>query len=171
MRKIESVFSITGLAGIAFILLEVPGGGLIAALSLMTLSFFYLFFGFIILNEIRTRKVFQRESYIGLSPWRLVFSVITGCILSQAAIGLLFTVQIWEGAGLMSMIALAEMGMIAVTGLVLYGFKISILSNSAWLRLMAYTFLMILAILYINPIVTKRWEKRHRLELPIGTLN
>lgn len=72
-------------------------GGFLCTLTFLILALFYLLFGFLLFNNIPIRQIFKRAAYANVHWGRIIFSVLSGFILSLGTISLLFGVLRWEG--------------------------------------------------------------------------
>jgi hypothetical protein len=100
MKKTEII--IASLTVIFFLLKLVlgyiPGVSTFTILFHSFLSLLYFHLGFAIFNNIRLRKIFNKESYKNISTLRIFGSIAAGLTLSIAIIGTLFKVMHWPGA-------------------------------------------------------------------------
>ena len=90
------------IVGIAIILLMVlrlcftfPFAASIIALLMLVLSLLYLFLSFGLLNMIRLKNLFKKESYKGISNLRMNGSIVTGFVFSLIVIASLYKFQRW----------------------------------------------------------------------------
>src|SRR5690606_31171587 len=79
---------------------------IVITFAALALSLLYFFFGFAVFTGIGFRKIFKKDSYPGLKPWDIVISVITGFTFQLLVAVLLFNIQYWPGARVMSSLAL-----------------------------------------------------------------
>ena len=98
MKKAEIIIGILSLIGLALNILLVPGGNIVIILTMGMLSLLYGYFSFALFNGIKFRAIFKKESYKGISTWRIVGAVGAGLALSMSVIGMLFKFQSWPGA-------------------------------------------------------------------------
>ena len=101
MKKTEIVIVVISVIAIVLRLFSIEGGALLSTLSFGILSLFYLFFGFLLFNNIPIKSVFKKNVYSNLSWKRLLWSVSVGVSLSVAVIGILFALNRWAGASVM----------------------------------------------------------------------
>ncbi len=98
MKKVERFLVMLAFIGIIARLLLASGSSLTIVMSLMGLTFLYMYFGFALFNDIRLRDVLKKESYRGIATMRLAGAVLAGLALSMACVGILFKIQSWPGA-------------------------------------------------------------------------
>ncbi len=118
MKKTELI--LIGLAVFALVMkfFHLPGSGILTVLSLSSISVIYMYLGFALFNNLRFRKIFQKDSYKGISTKRIVGGIATGLALSSSAIGILFKFQSWPGASMQLGIGLFGLGMVTVISLI-----------------------------------------------------
>lgn len=100
MKKAEVIIaSLTVISLILKLVLNYfPGINALTVLLLSFLSLLYFHLGFAIFNNIRLRKIFNKESYKNISRLKIFGSIATGLTLSIMVIGILFKVMHWPGA-------------------------------------------------------------------------
>ncbi|OUS00982.1 hypothetical protein A9Q86_09565 [Flavobacteriales bacterium 33_180_T64] len=72
-----------------------PFSAIAITFSILLLAVLYLWLSFGLLNNIRLRNIFKKESYKKTSPLRILGTVLTGFILSLTLIYSLFKFQLW----------------------------------------------------------------------------
>lgn len=72
-----------------------PYAALIITLLTVLLSMLYAALSFGLLNQIRFRNLFKKESYKGISIFRIIGTIGTGFVLSLISISILFKFQRW----------------------------------------------------------------------------
>ncbi len=87
-------------------LVPLPFNSIVITFAALALSLLYFFFGFAVFTSIGFRQIFKKDSYANLKPWDIIISVFTGMAFQILVIGLLFKIQYWPGAGIMSFTAL-----------------------------------------------------------------
>ncbi|WP_046756057.1 hypothetical protein [Kordia jejudonensis] len=96
MKKLEKILAVTI---IAFMVLRLftafPYSSMILTLSTLLLVLLYTTFGFALLNGISFRSFLKKESFKGISIWRMIGIIGTGWVLSIVIIGILFVFQRW----------------------------------------------------------------------------
>lgn len=93
---------------------------MLSILSLGILACVYCYLGFAVLNDIRLRNMFKKESYNGVGALRIVGMVGAGIILSTAIIGIMFKWMMWPGAGAMLYISIPGFLVLAIIAFVKY---------------------------------------------------
>jgi len=114
MKKAEYILLGFSLVSIVINFMLIPGGELLTLLSLLALSMFYMFFSFMLFNDMRLKDLSDKTIMSELSIWRIMGSILSGVALSCAIIGLLFNLQQYPGAYIMSYFGWAGL-LIAVT--------------------------------------------------------
>lgn len=87
--------------GLILFLFAFPGKSIAWILGFGILAFSYQFFSFAILNNIRFRNIFKKESYREISPKRILASIFIGFALATASFGILFHLMYWPGAAVL----------------------------------------------------------------------
>lgn len=82
---------------------------LLITLLTLLLSMLYVVFGFGLLNQIRFRNLFKKESYKDVSILRLLGAMVTGIVLSILAISILFKFQRWPYGNIILLIGLVSL--------------------------------------------------------------
>jgi hypothetical protein len=98
MTKSEKILTCSALLAVLLKVLSIPGGGLLAVISFMLLSILYFPLGFATLNNIGLRRLFNKESYSGISLWRMIGTIGLGMSFSGIVSGTLFKIQHYPGA-------------------------------------------------------------------------
>ena len=75
-------------------------------------------FGFVFLNGIRLRKLFKKESYIGVSTLRIIGSALAGFSFSSAVLGVLFWVMDYTGTS--EMLTIGLVGLVPVLAIAIF---------------------------------------------------
>ena len=119
MKRAEIIFLILALVAIALNLFLIPGATLLTILAFSALAMIY-YFGFLLFNDIKLRKIFKKESYQGLSGVRALLAGLAGIALSITTMGLLFKIQMYPGANIMLYVGLAGLVIVAIIGAVTY---------------------------------------------------
>ena len=96
MKKIEKIlgFSVIGFMLIQ-LLYSLPFASELISLFTILLVCIYFNFSFALLNGISFRNMFKKESYKGISTWRIIGTIGAGFALSITIIGILFVYQRW----------------------------------------------------------------------------
>lgn len=98
MKKAEIILGITALVALTINILNLPFGGLLTVFSFLMISGLYMYLSFALFNNVRLRKIFNKESYKGVSVMRIVGAILVGLALSATTIGVLFKFQSWPFA-------------------------------------------------------------------------
>jgi len=98
MKTLEKVIGLVIIISLIMKLTLIPGGSILAVISLTTLACIYYPLGFAFFNKIRLRKIFKRDSYKGLTKFRIIGAIGIGMGLAAICIGILFKFQHWPGA-------------------------------------------------------------------------
>lgn len=106
MKKFELILSSFALLGLILKLFHIVGGGIFVVFSMTTLSVLFFPFGLLLFNNISLSKSFRNESYIGISPLRIIATIANGIALSYLSLGLLFKIQHYAGANLLLIVGL-----------------------------------------------------------------
>lgn len=120
MKKAELTLGILSLIAVGMNLLLVPGGSVWTVLTLSTFSMMYFYFGFALFNGIRLRGISKKDSYKGISTWRILGAAGAGVAISWMIIGLMFKFQSWRGAHFNLGFGLAALSLVTAIGLVKY---------------------------------------------------
>jgi hypothetical protein len=98
MKIFEKIVGLLGLLALILKFNHLPGGSVLFVLSLGTLATFYIYLSFALFNNLKLKDLFKKETYLGISKYRIIGSVITGFSLSMLLVGILFSIQHWPGA-------------------------------------------------------------------------
>jgi hypothetical protein len=90
MKKTEKILGLIFLLAILLKVFNIPGNSMLIGISLIFLAIMYYPLGFIIFNRIPIKGIFKRDSYKGLTGWRILGTVFLGMGLSVLIIGILF---------------------------------------------------------------------------------
>jgi hypothetical protein len=134
MKKTETILILISLVAIILRLFSIEGGVMLSTFSFGILSLFYLFFGFLIFNNIPIKSVFRKNAYGDLNWKRLLWSVVTGIFLFIAIIGFLFKLNKWEGASMMLIIGIITLLPIVAISLIRYIPKPSMFHSGVFIR-------------------------------------
>lgn len=100
MKRTEQILALLALLAIILNMALVPGGVAFTLLTLALLSSLYFYFSFALLNGIRFRKMFKKESYQGVSTLQIIGAIGTGFALSMLLVGIMFKLLRWPGASI-----------------------------------------------------------------------
>ena len=95
MRKIELIFG--AVAAISIVYKFALGNELnpLFIMSITGLSVFYTYFSIAYFNNIRFKKILKRESYQGISKWRILGTIGLGFGLGFTILGILWSLMYW----------------------------------------------------------------------------
>lgn len=114
MKVIEIILGIFFLIGIILKSTLVLGGSALVVLSGGCLAYLYVFLSFLLLNNIRFRKAFKKESYQGIKGIQVIQSIFGGFALSSLILGLVYGLQLYPGRLTMLMIGLVSVSVYAI---------------------------------------------------------
>ncbi len=134
MKKAEIILGIIAIAGIIMRLMAIPGGVILTLISLTVLSTLYYFLSFALLNGIRLRKIFKKESYAEINAQKIIAAILAGFSLSILTMGILFKIQSYPGANLMLIIGLVYIAIVALLSVTYYLRKKSALTKRVLYR-------------------------------------
>jgi len=120
MKVAEKIFIVLVLIALLMKFNLVPGHSLLLIISLMGLSSIYFYFGFIFFNGIRLRKIFKKESYIGISGLRITYAVLSGLSFSALTIGILFKFMRWPGSAGNIIVGLGSLICVLILAIIKY---------------------------------------------------
>ena len=95
MRKIELIFGTVAAISIAYKFIFGNELNPIFIISITGLSVFYTYFSFAYFNNIRFKKILKRESYRGISKWRILGTIGLGFGLGITTLGILWSLMYW----------------------------------------------------------------------------
>jgi len=78
MIKLEKILGVTVLISLIFKFALIPGGSFLLVLSLFILSCLYYPLGFALLNQIAFTKILKKDSYKGLTAFKIIGSIGAG---------------------------------------------------------------------------------------------
>lgn len=120
MKKAEIILIISSLIALIINLLIIPGGAFLTILTLSSISLLYCYFSFALFNNIRLRKIFQKESYKETTTLKLLGTIFTGFTLSTTIIGILFKFQRWPGAYIMLLVGVSGLLIVISISIIKY---------------------------------------------------
>jgi len=118
MNRFEKILGIIFLIALIFKIANLPGGSILATISLMSLGFIYFFGGFAFFNKIEIENIFCAKSYKGISALRMMGSIGFGLGLSQVCMGILFQLQHWQGKDIVLPVGLITVFVLSIIALV-----------------------------------------------------
>lgn len=95
MKKIELIFGTVVATSIAYKFVFGNAINPIFIMAIMGLSLFYTYFSFAYFNRIPFKKVFKKDSYRGISKWRILGTIGLGFGLGITILGVLFSLMDW----------------------------------------------------------------------------
>ena len=95
MRKIELIFGTVATISTAYKFLLGDELNPIFIMSILGLSLFYTYFSFAYFNNIRFKNILKRESYRGISKWRILGTIGLGLGLGLTTLGILWSLMYW----------------------------------------------------------------------------
>ena len=120
MKKAEIILGIIALIALILSLINVPGSGAVATSAIAMLSVLYMYFSFAFFNDIELKQILKKESYAGISAFRIIGSVCTGIFLASTIIGVFFKFNSFPGASNMLVFGLAGLVVVLILGLIKY---------------------------------------------------
>lgn len=102
MRKLEKVLIILIVIATISKLVPVVGMSIVLTFAALSLSFLYFIFGFAVFTKIAFANIFKRETYKHLKVRDIIISVLTGFAFPVLISGLLFRLNYWPAAHIMS---------------------------------------------------------------------
>ena len=120
MIKLEKILGVTVLIALIFKFALIPGGSFLLVLSLFILSCLYYPMGFALLNQIAFTKILKKDSYKGLTAFKIIGSIGAGMAFSVVCLGILFKVQHWAGANTYLITGLVSILIVLAIALVKY---------------------------------------------------
>lgn len=100
MKRTEQILVLLAVLAVILNMALVPGGVAFTLLTLALLSCLYFNFSFALLNGIRFRKLFKKESYQGVSTLQIIGAIGAGFALSILLVGIMFKLLRWPGASI-----------------------------------------------------------------------
>lgn len=131
----------------------IAGSGLILTIAALTLSGIYFFFGFAIFTGIGFRGIIKNESYKHLKPYDIIISVFAGMAFQSVVMGLLFQLQYWPGAGIMTVAAILSLIIFIMISPLMLRTKNKYVYMGILKR--GIPMLLVLLFLYFSPVATK----------------
>ena len=123
MKIFEIILSVTFLIGLLFKIMHWPGGSAIVVFSLTILTYFYFIFSFAVFNSIKLTKLFKKESYHGISSFKIIMAILLGWSLSILVSGMMYELQNWENQINLLLLGLAHSVIILAIHLIFYKAK------------------------------------------------
>lgn len=153
MRKTEKILLILIALGILAKIFLLPGSGILVVIATLAIGFLYFPLGFAFFTRVRLRKLFKNDSYKHLKPVDIILSIFTGIGFQSLIIGLLFQLQYWPGANIMSLSGLISSLPFIITA----AFMLKSSNKYVYIGILKRgipLFLFVLS-LYLTPLTTK----------------
>lgn len=144
MKNVEKVLVIIFLIGIIFKAFSIVGGNILVFLSLFSLSIFYFFFTFPLLNNLNFNQVFKKKSYDTITSLRTLYSIFCSFAFYSFIIGMLFRIFNWENAVLIFWFGVVFLAICFTISLVKYFQNHSIFYKSVLMRIALFIIFYIL---------------------------
>lgn len=153
MRILEKTLWILIILATLGKLVPVVGTGIIITFAALTLSFLYFIFGFAIFTRIGFRQIFKKDNYKHLKPVDIILSVITGMAFQTTVCGLLFQLQYWPGARVMSFAGLIT----SLPFIIIAAFLLKAQNRYVYIAILKRGIPLFLALLFLHltPVTTK----------------
>tara|TARA_B110000908_G_scaffold93488_1_gene110747 strand:+ start:2487 stop:3068 length:582 start_codon:yes stop_codon:yes gene_type:complete len=123
MKKAEIILGITATIAIISKFLNIPKSNMAILISILLLSLIYVIFSFALLNEIRFREIFKKESYQNVSGKKIIGAIAIGVGFSIVLLGILFKLLIWTGGQYMLQTGITFLGVITFVFVIYYLIK------------------------------------------------
>jgi hypothetical protein len=120
MKKTEIVLIGIFIIGFILMLFGISGQGILMVLGLGILALYYTFFGFALLNDIRLKNIFKKESYKDISTLRILGSIAAGFCIAISLNGVLFKIMFWPGSYILQINGILFLIVITIIGLIKY---------------------------------------------------
>jgi hypothetical protein len=120
MKLTEKILAALVLASLFMKFSLVPSGSVFFVVFISALMCLYFYSCFLLLNNIRLRKIFKREAYAGISALRITGAVCTGFSLATLLTGIEFKIMNWPGGNMYIVLGAVPGLIIALTALMKY---------------------------------------------------
>ena len=97
MKKFEIILGCVFLLGVILKKVDIPGGIILMALSLIFLILLYFPFSFFLLNEKKLKDIFKKHTYKGIGVYKTIVSIFTGYTFFTFILGVLFIALDYSG--------------------------------------------------------------------------
>lgn len=135
MKKAEIILAVLTLVGILLSVLHIPGGNILAVLTMTILSMVYFCLSFALLNGLGFRGMIKNDNYKAISALRMVGAVLSGIVFSTAIIGILFRWMMWPGAGAMLIVSIPGFLIMLIIVLIKYFTKKELFYRNMLIRI------------------------------------
>ena len=120
MKKSEIVLAILSVIALVLNLLLIPCSEILTCLSLLGLAIIYHYLGFALFNNIKLKNVFKKDSYKGITKFRILGAIGAGFSLSMTVIGIMFKFQSFPGASFMLIGGFIGLLIVTIIGIIRY---------------------------------------------------
>lgn len=103
MRAIEKILISIFLISIFLKMIPLPGASPLITLASLALFLLYFLGGFILLLKIKISKLFSSTSYSGYKAIDILLAVFGGISIALLLLGILFKLNYWPGAAIMTL--------------------------------------------------------------------
>lgn len=148
MKKAEIILAVLTLIGILLSVLHIPGGNILAVLTMTILSMVYFCLSFALLNGLGFRGMIKNDNYKVISALRMVGAVLSGIVFSTAIIGILFRWMMWPGAGAMLIVSIPGFLIMLIIVLIKYFTKKELFYRNMLIRIVIIG--IPLVVLFVN---------------------
>lgn len=148
MKKAEIILAVLTLIGILLSVLHIPGGNILAVLTMTILSMVYFCLSFALLNGLGFRGMIKNDNYKAISALRMVGAVLSGIVFSTAIIGILFRWMMWPGAGAMLIVSIPGFLIMLIIVLIKYFTKKELFYRNMLIRIVIIG--IPLVVLFVN---------------------
>lgn len=148
MKKAEIILAVLTLVGILLSVLHIPGGNILAVLTMTILSMVYFCLSFALLNGLGFRGMIKNDNYKAISALRMVGAVLSGIVFSTAIIGILFRWMMWPGAGAMLIVSIPGFLIMLIIVLIKYFTKKELFYRNMLIRIVIIG--IPLVVLFVN---------------------
>lgn len=120
MKKAELTLTVLFVVALLINLMDVPGGAILTILSLTALSMLYFYLSFLLFNDVPLSAITKKDAYQHTTRKRIIGSILTGMAIGILLMGILFMVERWPGAAVMTTYGLALLFVAGVVALIQY---------------------------------------------------
>lgn len=118
MKRAEKILSVVILVSLLMKFAFIPLGNVLLVFSISLLTLIYYSLGFAFFNNIRLRKIFDKDSYKETTTLRIVGAIGVGMGLSAVLVGILFKFNRYPGADTSLIAGLVLTAIIVVIALI-----------------------------------------------------
>ena len=95
IKKSEIILFSTIVAGGILRQINIKGSSFIGGFSFCCLASFYLFFGFLILNDLSPKRIFRKSEYKDVKPYKLILAFIISLAYIFITFGIFAILNSW----------------------------------------------------------------------------